>query len=94
MPIDGHLGIAQASGLGRMTCQTACQNGDQATETRHHNSQGIEAWDEAIHLPPWISSTEREQISQQLQGWADNLLKVCFYQRDALHKLGVQASKL
>lgn len=33
-------------------------------------------WDEDIHLPPWILSTEKAQIEQHLQDWADKLLEV------------------
>ena len=32
--------------------------------------------DEELHLPIWISSTEKAQIEQHLQEWAESLLKV------------------
>ena len=33
-------------------------------------------WDEEIHLPIWISSTEKAQIDQHLQEWAEKLTEV------------------
>jgi hypothetical protein len=34
------------------------------------------AWDEDVHLPPWISNNERHQIEMRLEGWVDQLLEV------------------
>ena len=41
----------------------------------------VASWDTALHLPLWISSNERLQIEQRLDGWVQELLGVrtgCF----------------
>jgi hypothetical protein len=33
-------------------------------------------WDAALHLPPWVSATERSQIEQRLDAFVRELLQV------------------
>ena len=33
-------------------------------------------WDTELHVPPWISANEANQISMRLDGWAQELLAV------------------
>lgn len=37
---------------------------------------GAGSWDVALHLPLWISSNERIQIEERLEGWVDELFRV------------------
>ena len=38
---------------------------------------GAAAWDEELHLPPWISASEASHIRERLAGWAQQLLQAC-----------------
>ena len=33
-------------------------------------------WDVGLHLPPWITSTEKAQIESRLDSWTERLLQV------------------
>ena len=37
------------------------------------NTAGSSSWDTNIHLPPWISKNEKNQIEQRIDGWVHDL---------------------
>lgn len=37
---------------------------------------GEPVWDTELHVPPWISANEANQISMRLDSWAQELLQV------------------
>lgn len=50
------------------------QQEDPAEEQQQRGSDDV--WQQ-VYLPPWIESTERQQIEQQIDGWMDELMQVC-----------------
>ncbi|KAI5059237.1 hypothetical protein GOP47_0025556 [Adiantum capillus-veneris] len=44
-------------------------SGDPALESDHVSKSEIETWDCSLHLPLWISDTEREKIERQIDKW-------------------------
>ncbi|KAH7425233.1 hypothetical protein KP509_11G045500 [Ceratopteris richardii] len=43
--------------------------GKQAVNPDHFPNEDIESWDCSLHLPLWVSDTEREKIEQQVDNW-------------------------
>lgn len=47
----------------------------------------VRSWDVALHLPLWISSNERIQIEERLEGWVDELFRVVGPEVEALSQV-------
>ena len=60
----------RADGDRALSGREGCETGNDK-----HAAAG-DAWDTAIHLPPWLPASESGQIAARLEGWADELLEV------------------
>ena len=50
--------------------------GSSGEETQAVSLPGEPEWDTQLHVPPWISANEANQVSMRLDGWAHELLQV------------------
>ena len=57
--------------IGHLIIQGACRHG-----VAGKGANEVEGWDLGLHLPAWLSDTEKSQIEMRLDGWAQDLLQV------------------
>lgn len=57
--------------------EQAAQQAQQAAGVTPQQTSGPgTGWDCDVHLPPWVSEVEANNIRQRLEGWVDDLLGV------------------
>lgn len=50
-----------------------CQNSNISSEVSDHIGQDNSCWDCSLHLPLWVSDTEKALIESRLEGWTNDL---------------------
>lgn len=70
----GAFGSGEEAACGGNGHAAACDSNGEAAG--NEGKEGRAAWDSRLHVPPWISASERSCIEQRMSGWVHTLLEV------------------